>query len=194
MYFARALSTSPPDKMTMLSTLVKSSKVRRLRVLELGAGCGIVGIAFAQLVKCDMCLSDLEDAREVLASNMDSASLLAGSSIQSEVLDWATSLEDSSNANYDLILVSDCIYNPDSSVHLVEMLRKLATRVPDTLILVGFKRRHEADTVFFDRMRETKFDLLENVDIPLPHTVTDQDTDTPTAEFYVYKYRCSQKP
>ena len=173
----------------MLPALVKSSKVRRLRVLELGAGCGIVGIAFAQLVKCDMQVTDLEDAQEILAKNIRCASPMAGSTIQASILDWASGLEDSSNPNFDLVLVSDCIYNPDSSLHLVEILRNLAARVPDTLILVGFKRRHEADTIFFERMRERRFELVETINLPLPHTPTDYDQDTPTAEFYTYRYR-----
>jgi predicted nicotinamide N-methyase len=172
-----------------LAALVRSSKVRKLKVLELGAGCGIVGIAFAQLVKCDMYLTDLEDAQEVLAKNIRCASIMAGSTLQADILDWASGLEDSSNANFDLILVSDCIYNPDSSLHLVEILRQLAARAPNTLILVGFKRRHEADTIFFDRMRETKFEMVESTTIPLPHRPTDYDTDTPTTEFYTYRHQ-----
>ncbi len=188
MYFGSALSPNPPKDMTLIADLVKSSKVRRLRVLELGAGCGVVGVAFAQLVKCDVLLTDLEDSQRLLASNMHCASPLAGSTIQAEVLDWASGLEDSSNAIFDLVLVSDCIYNPDSSLHLVGILRQLASRAPNTLILVGFKRRHEADTIFFERMRATNFDIVESINIPLPHTTTDYDTDTPTAEFYTYRH------
>ena len=185
-YFAQALSPSLAGGTAMLSALIKSSKVRRLRVLELGAGCGIVGIAFAQLVKCDMHLTDLEDAQATLAQNIECASLLAGSTLQASVLDWAAGLEDGSNLNPHLVLVSDCIYNPDSSVQLVEILRQLATRMPNTLIVVGFKRRHEADTVFFERMREADFGVLETVNLTLPHTPTDHDSDTPTAEFYTF--------
>ncbi|EXJ70739.1 uncharacterized protein A1O5_05729 [Cladophialophora psammophila CBS 110553] len=190
-YFAQALSTSPVDGMSMLAALFKSSKVRRLRVLELGAGCGIVGIALAQLVKCDILLTDLEDAQEILARNIRCASPVAGSTVRSEVLDWASSLDDSSNANYDLILVSDCIYNPDSSLHLVETLRQLATRTPETLILVGYKRRHTEDDLFFARMRKANFDTVETLNIPLPHIDTDQDVDVPTAEFFAYRIRLS---
>ncbi|KIW20783.1 hypothetical protein PV08_01361 [Exophiala spinifera] len=189
LYFAKALSPPAIQGATKLAALLMSSKVRRLRVLELGAGCGIVGIAFAQIVKCDMLLTDLEDAQEILASNVQSATPLAGSSISAEVLDWASSLDDSSNVNYDLFLVSDCIYNPDSSVHLVETLRQLATRAPNVLVLVGFKRRHEADTIFFERMRDTAFQVTETLNIALPHTVTDQDVNHPTVEFYTYVYR-----
>ncbi|OAP55751.1 hypothetical protein AYL99_09903 [Fonsecaea erecta] len=188
-YFAQALSTSPVEGMSMVAALFKSSKVRRLRVLELGAGCGIVGIALAQLVKCDLLLTDLEDAQEILASNVRCAAPVAGSTVRSEVMDWASSLDDSSNANYDLILVSDCIYNPDSSLHLVETLRQLATRTPATLILVGFKRRHTEDDLFFTRMHQANFDTLETLQIPLPYIDTDQDVDIPTAEFFTYKMR-----
>lgn len=167
--------------------LVKSDKVRRLNVLELGAGCGIVGIAFAQLVKCDMLLTDLEDAQEILASNIRLASPMAGGTLQAQKLDWETGLDDSSNAKFDLILVSDCIYNPESSNHLVETLRQLATRTPNVLILVGFKRRHEADTIFFERMQHSKFEIIETVILPLPHTFSEQDAEPPTTEFYTYR-------
>lgn len=161
-------------------------------MLELGAGCGIVGVAFAQLVKCDMVLTDLDDAQEILASNIKCATPLTGSTIKAEVLDWASGLGDSSNAKYDVVLVSDCIYNPDSSLHLVEILRQLALRAPNVLILVGFKRRHEADTVFFERMQQTGFKAVGTIDIPLPHTMTEQDTADPMAEFYTYTLPPSQ--
>ncbi|KAK4936520.1 hypothetical protein LTR10_022627 [Elasticomyces elasticus] len=189
LYFAQALSSSPSPGVSTFAALLKSNKVRRLKVLELGAGCGTVGVAFAQLVKCDMVLTDLDDAQEILASNIKCASPLAGSTIKAEVLDWTSGLGDSSNAKYDIVLVSDCIYNPDSSLHLVEILRQLATRTPNLLILVGFKRRHEADTIFFERMQKTRFEVKESINIPLPHTMTDQDTDAPMAEFYTYTFR-----
>ncbi|EXJ78519.1 hypothetical protein A1O1_08920 [Capronia coronata CBS 617.96] len=194
MYFSQALSSSPAEGMSRLASLMRSSKVRRLKVLELGAGCGIAGMAFAQLAKCDMLLTDLEDAQEILGNNIRCASPLAGSTLRSEVLDWSTGVDDSCNANYDLVLVSDCIYNPDSSLHLVETLRQLATRTPGVLILVGFKRRHEADTIFFDRMQQTDFAIVEQVNIPLPHTFTDHDADIPTSEFYTYQLQSALSP
>jgi predicted nicotinamide N-methyase len=190
-YFARALSpsASATEHVFQLAGLLKSGTARRLRVLELGAGCGIVGVAFAQLVKCDMLLTDLEDAQEILASNIRCASPTAGSTIRAQVLDWASGFDDSSNTNFDLVLVSDCIYNPDSSLYLVETLRQLAVRAPHVLILVGFKPRHEADAIFFDRMQHTNFNIVEELNIPLPHTTTDQDLAAPVAEFYAYRFQ-----
>lgn len=186
-YFDKTMQAAPPAGTASISELMKFNKVRRLKVLELGAGCGIVGVAFAQLVKCDMVLTDLEDAQEILGSNVRLASPTAGSSVQAQNLDWETGLDDSSNAKFDLILVSDCIYNPESSLHLVKTLKQLALRAPNVVVLVGFKRRHEADTIFFERMQSTKFEIVESINIPLPHKNTDQDPEPPTSEFYTYR-------
>lgn len=185
-YFDQNLKVHDSDT-GALGRLILLSKAKRLKVLELGAGCGIVGIAFAHLVKSDVILTDLEDAREIMDKNIRSASPMAGSGLQTQELDWSAGLGDGLNGQFDLVLVSDCIYNPDSSIHLVETLRQLATCAPKVLVLVGFKRRHEADTVFFDHMNQTQFQVVDSVEISLPHTLTDHDTEAPTIEFYTYR-------
>jgi len=86
-----------------------------------------------------------------------------------------------------LVLVSDCIYNPDSSVLLVETLRELSNHNPDLLIFVAFKRRHDADDVFFEHMQKNELRVVEEGKIKLPHIMTDYDTDTPQIESFVYK-------
>ena len=168
--------------------LINKGKDKRLRILELGAGCGIVGIAYATTLKADVLLTDLEDAMKILATNIKLASPDAKSSLRAEILDWSSDVHDSLNAKYDLILVSDCIYNPDSSVQLVETLQRLARGSPKALILVGFKRRHEADDVFFESMKAAKFDVLETETIAPPHIMSDYDTTSPTIEFYTYQF------
>ena len=84
-------------------------------------------------------------------------------------------------------MVSDCIYNPDSSVHLVETLQRLTKNSPHALILVGFKRRHSADDIFFNYMKAAKFEILDTTNLALPHTASDHDTTSPTVEFYTYQ-------
>lgn len=187
LYFRQGLQTPLTPGVASFQNLLQTSKVRRLQVLELGAGCGIVGIALAQLVKCDLLLTDLEDAEDILARNVQSATPAPGSTLQAEVLAWGSGLSDRSNTKFDLVLVSDCIYNPDSSLHLVETLRQLAAHSRHVLILVGFKRRHEADTIFFQRMQDTDFEVIETCHLPLPHSVTEQDATWPTVEFYAYR-------
>ena len=183
-YFEQARNNN--DTTSEFRRLVEQERAQPLQVIELGAGCGIVGIAFAQSVKSNVLLTDLDDATEVITKNIRLAALSAGSALEAKVLDWSDDL-DSVNTKFDLILVSDCIYNPDSSVHLVETLQKLAQQIPSPLILVGYKQRHAADQVFFDRMQEAKFVTLKTSRIRLPHQTSDHDDDIPTIEFYEYR-------
>jgi len=86
-----------------------------------------------------------------------------------------------------LVLVSDCIYNPDSSVLLVETLKELSSRNPNLLVFVAFKRRHDADDVFFEHMQKNELRVVEEGTIKLPHIMTDYDTNAPQIESFVYK-------
>ena len=167
--------------------LTHSSRTSPLRVVELGAGCGLVGIAFAQLAKSDVTLTDLDDASEILRTNIDAAVPLPGSTLRAEVLDWEVDSTDRFNAKYDVIIVSDCIYNPDSTPHLVETLHRLTRSCPEAVILVGFKRRHTADALFFQLMQQKEFQVLETLNIALPHTANSSEVSNPIVEFYTYR-------
>lgn len=158
-------------------------------MLEVGAGCGLVGIALAQLRKCHVLLTDLEDAQDIMRNNIDLAKPLPGSTIERQILGWGTGLDDLSDVKFDLVLVSDCIYNPDSSVLLVETLKSLVQCNPDLLIFVAFKRRHDADDMFFENMETSDLQIIERNTIKLPHILTDHDTHEPQIETYLYAGR-----
>lgn len=185
--FRQIIPKVTTKELPSLQQLLLNAPTSRLKVLEVGAGCGIVGIAFAQLRKSEMVLTDLEDAQEILQSNVDVATPLAGSSIRRQVLEWGPSIEALSEPSFDLVLVSDCIYNPDSSLLLVESLLELSKHNSNLLILVGFKRRHDADDLFFTRMQETGFTVVEECTIALPHNMTDYDVSPPKIEMFVYR-------
>lgn len=89
-----------------------------LNVLELGTGCGMVGIAIAQTVSdSKVLLTDLPEAREIVARNIDSAVKAPGASLAFMELDWDAELPgevQSSSEPLDLVLAADCTYNPDS--------------------------------------------------------------------------------
>lgn len=186
-YFDLALQPQPSEGVRQLTRLIGTSTSPRLQVLELGTGCGTAGIALSQLIPCDVSLTDLEDAMAILGFNIKSASTTSRSTLQKATLDWGTRLDDSFDAKYDMILVSDCIYNPDSSVHLVETLLQLTDRSPAALILVGFKRRHSGDDVFFEQMSKAQFDVVETYNVDLPHLPSDADAYAPIIEFHVFR-------
>lgn len=186
-YLNSCFDNAKGDSLPLLRKLLTDPESKRLRVLEVGAGCGIVGIALSQLRKCEVVLTDLEDAQTILKSNIDCAAPVSGSSLTRQVLGWGAGLHDLENARFDLVLVSDCIYNPDSSVLLVETLEQLSKHNPNVLIFVAYKPRHEADEVFFNHMRQRNMSVAEEGVIKLPHVMTDYDSSEPQVEAFVYR-------
>lgn len=174
------------DSLPLLRKLLTSNTSKRLRVLEVGSGCGVVGIALSQLRKCEVLLTDLEDAQDIMQTNIDYAIPSPGSILERQVLEWGKGLDDLENAKFDLVLVSDCIYNPDSSILLVQTLQKISDRNPKVLIFVAFKRRHDADDIFFENMQKSELVVAEQDAIMLPHSMTNYDTHEPRIEAFVY--------
>jgi methylase of polypeptide subunit release factors len=95
----------------------------RLQVLELGTGCGIVGISIAQGVpKADIILTDLPEAEEIVQKNIYQATLAKDSTLRFHTLDWDDQISKDLNnwsdcphcTELDLIIAADCTYNPDS--------------------------------------------------------------------------------
>ncbi|KPI45899.1 uncharacterized protein AB675_662 [Cyphellophora attinorum] len=127
-YLQQALEERINPGPKMLKTLLSRNK--RLQILELGTGCGTVGIAFAQQFNCHVTLTDLDDAMDILETNVKQASPATQTKLTKATLDWGEDVEASLQQSYDIILLSDCIYNPDSSVALVRTLLDIATSAP----------------------------------------------------------------
>lgn len=173
--------------MPVLRELLTNNRSQRLRLLEVGAGCGIFGIAVSQARKCEVLLTDLEDAQDIMQVNVDCAKPAAGSSLQRQVLEWGEDLDSLKDTKFDLVLVCDCIYNPESSVLLVRTLTQISEHNPKVLIFVAFKRRHDADDVFFASMQKTRLRVIDQSFINLPHVMTDYDAAEPRIETFVYQ-------
>ncbi|KAJ5465129.1 uncharacterized protein N7458_000815 [Penicillium daleae] len=153
--------------MPALGQLLNSGK-SSLQVVELGAGCGIVGIALAtMLANCEVLLTDLPEVSEIVTRNINEASPKSSASIKFQTLDWDEPTPNLTRGPIDLILVSDCTYNADSLPALVSVLDRLVRGSPGAMVLVALKRRHESEAVFFDLMRGAGFTSLQTK-VPLP--------------------------
>ena len=142
-----------------------------LRTLELGTGCGIVGIYLASTVANSRCLlTDLPEAMELLRLNMQAARLAPGSVLIGEVLDWDQPLPRAVEVNgFDLIVISDCTYNCDSVPSLVSTMTSLALSSPSAIVLVSMKVRHESEFVFFEHIAANRFVILQHDTLHFPH-------------------------
>ncbi|MCJ1281992.1 hypothetical protein MMC26_001315 [Xylographa opegraphella] len=157
------LSSSP------LRRLLHTPVSTPLRVLELGAGCGIVGLALAQMRSdCHVVLTDLPEAMDNLSLNTAAARLANGSHVEHLPLDWDAELPETIwGRRFELVLVSDCTYNADSLPALVRTLEAVVGQM-GTLVLVAMKVRHESEQVFFELMAGEEFVQMEHWSVQLP--------------------------
>ena len=142
----------------------------RVRAIELGAGCGMVGIAIAQLFpNVEMLLTDLPDAMDLLTDNVRCAGLAQGSTADAMVLDWEEELPAPVvQRNFDLIVVSECTYNSDSIPALARVVASLIARSAAALVLLSTKVRHESEAAFFDRFAEAGLVRVDKTALALP--------------------------
>ncbi|KAM5434363.1 hypothetical protein McanMca71_007540 [Microsporum canis] len=194
MLFQEAL-TPVEDDLAMCPFFTFKNLLRRkngkshFNVIELGAGCGIVGIALAQfLTECSVLLTDLEEVREIVSRNISMSKPAAGSTLDFQVLDWNDSIPGSiSGRQYDIVVVSDCTYNSDSLPALVDTMAALVDWSPQAIIIVALKRRHESEAVFFELMRCASLDLCDKARIRLPSVYSDGETERVDIEIYCFR-------
>jgi len=164
------VSLQAPTPLPLLEYVLISATYRKLHVLELGCGCGTVGISIAQTVPdCDVLLTDLEEVRELVDANIERMKPAMCSKASFASLDWEVPLPAAITARtQDLIIVSECTYNTDTLQPLVSTLVALLARSPKAVIVVSTKTRHESEAAFFDMMREAGLIEDGSMRIPLP--------------------------
>ena len=153
-----------------LNRLLSSSNRKGLKVIELGCGCGLAGLAVtAWKENCQVVLTDLPEAENIATLNISKMKVAESSEAKFEVLSWGESIPDHVlEVRYDLVLVTDCTYNPTSASALVATLRALAFASPLLLLVVATKVRHPNEAVFFSLLQGAGFLQLDHAVHPLP--------------------------
>jgi predicted nicotinamide N-methyase len=161
-----------PKALSKLPELLSNPNIR---VLELGAGCGIVGITLCRCYpQSSVILSDLPEAEEIATYNIARNERQAGSlqkqmNVKYQNINWEDPLpENLRTGDLDLVVVADCTYNPDVVPDLVKILADITTHNPGVLILLAMKVRHDSEIIFFDLMKEKKLEIVDKVLLPLP--------------------------
>ncbi|RDI79948.1 hypothetical protein Vi05172_g10048 [Venturia inaequalis] len=154
----------------LVEQTISAATFKRLHVIELGSGCGIVGITLAQTVPdCHVLLTDLPEAAEIAQKNINNVFPAMGSAVSFQPLNWDNPLPKTIQAKtYDLIMLVDCTYNSDSSPALVRTLSALQKKSPKAVILVAMKIRHSSEDIFFDLMKQAMFIEASHMKIQLP--------------------------
>ena len=166
-----------PDHDIPLKKLLLSSTSKPLNALELGSGCGIVGIALSQLLpNCNVLLTDLPEAMDILRINTEGLDPKPGSKVEYVELNWEDELSTSlSEKEFDLILISDCTYNADSLPALVKTVSRLTSVSKEAHIVVSMKVRHDSEVVFFDLMSKAGLRSIRHDTVILPDKTRNED-------------------
>ncbi|KAF7958888.1 hypothetical protein EAE96_002415 [Botrytis aclada] len=162
-----------------------------INILELGAGCGIVGITLAKVFSDrinKILLTDLPEASEILEKNLSAmppdSDVSLCNSCSHQVLDWSAPLpQDVQGERWELVVVADCTYNPDVVPDLVHTLSRVRDGNPGTLVLLAMKVRHDSEIVFFELMEKEGFGVVEKCKVPL-RMVGEEDQEI---EIFVFR-------
>ncbi|RKF53280.1 Protein-lysine N-methyltransferase EFM6 [Erysiphe neolycopersici] len=119
------------------------------RILELGAGGGVVGLSVAMGCRINkpIYITDQENMMDLVRRNIEINALETVA--QELVLEWGNPLPtEVLRRQPNLILAADCVYYEPSFPLLLTTLKDLAKLSPETIIYFCFKKRRRADMRF----------------------------------------------
>ena len=139
-----------------------------LRVLELGSGTGLVGIAAATVWASQVDLTDLPEIRNNLAYNCEQNKAVIsayGGSASARPLDWSKlpRAEQLSRCDrYDIVLASDPLYSPLHPVLVANAIERYIRREPQARVIVELPLReaYQPEIHEFKQRMETNGFLL----------------------------------
>ncbi|KAI9048516.1 hypothetical protein LZ554_007349 [Drepanopeziza brunnea f. sp. 'monogermtubi'] len=145
------------------------TSLRKARILELGAGGGLVGLAVA--VGCELdhpiYTSDQENMVDLMQQNIKLNGL--ESRVKEIVLNWGDPLPEAVvKVKPDLILAADCVYFEPAFPLLLATLEDLLELCEESVVYFCFMKRRRADMQFIKNAKK-KF-LVEEIE--------DQDRET----------------
>ncbi|KAJ3029968.1 UNVERIFIED_CONTAM: Methyltransferase-like protein 21D [Siphonaria sp. JEL0065] len=151
-----------------------ASKLRPTRILELGAGCGLLGLVAAHVLPtADVFVSDVEKVLPILGRNSN-----GNTNVVPLVLEWLSEAQCNGKSPLpdnvkqilpvDIILISDCVYDEECFAPLNHTLYALCEANPNTLVIMAYERRKFDTEVSFFKQFGEKFRfrhvLLEDLD------------------------------
>ncbi|XP_078430449.1 uncharacterized protein LOC144702315 [Wolffia australiana] len=141
----------------------------RLRILELGSGTGLVGIAAAALLGGDVVLTDMGHVLDNLRFNVEvnaGAVAARGGAAVVRRLEWGREEDLAVEEEVDLVLASDVVYHEHLFDPLLTTLRRLV--VGRAVLVMAHLRRWKKDAVFFRKARKAFHVSVLHADPPPP--------------------------
>jgi len=139
-----------PALRRLLPTFEGGQPRSRPRVLELGAGTGLVGIAAACLWEASVTLTDLPEIVGNLEQNVQRNALRIEASCGTatvRALDWSddSQIPEDENERFPLILAADPLYSPEHPKMLSETVGRWLCRTREARFILELPLRHAYD-------------------------------------------------
>lgn len=126
-----------------------AATVRGKRVVELGAGCGVVSAVCAALGAAEVVATDAQDLLPLLRLNVERwRSDLGLQNFKVEKYDWGTLPSESVGEAFDVIVCSDLVYDPTEWPALRQSLSLLGG--DNSVVYLAHRKRNEQEKDFFD--------------------------------------------
>ncbi|KAI8613131.1 putative methyltransferase-domain-containing protein [Chytriomyces sp. MP71] len=144
---ASAQSAAPTPPTPDSQPQLQNSQTQ-VRIVELGSGTGLLGIVAARVLPtANVTLTDTERVIPLTLQNVR----INKSTATVAQLDWTLPETHSLHRHPNLILVSDCVYDPITFDPLINTLNSLCH--DNTLILIAYERRvFDTEVIFFKKL------------------------------------------
>jgi len=135
--------------------------------LELGAGCGLVGITAGVLGAKEVVLTDLPYCLPLMQKNVDcyrvEAEKRGCQQMECSICDWFVPPELSEFGGADVILVADCVWLKELVQPLLATLEKLVAG-GDVQVIISYQRRGKDTHEEFWNGLHALFDVVRETD------------------------------
>ncbi|EXB37234.1 hypothetical protein L484_020293 [Morus notabilis] len=142
----------------VLSAALDGPDRRRLKILELGSGTGLVGIAAAVMLGANVTVTDLPHVIPNLefSAEANSKALTAnGGNVVASALRWGEEADvEVIGPEFDLVLASDVVYHDHLYEPLLRTLYSLLSGRETTSFVRAHLRRWKKDSAFFKKARK----------------------------------------
>ncbi|KAF5791363.1 putative lysine methyltransferase, S-adenosyl-L-methionine-dependent methyltransferase [Helianthus annuus] len=161
--FVKLLDSYNPSNTDSFSAAVTNAVTtvncrKRLRILELGSGTGVVGIAASAILGADVTVTDLPHVLPNIKFNADvNASVVGprGGGVHVAALSWGKVEEmEAVGREYDLIIGSDVVYHDNLYEPLIETLKFLLLGDGEKVFLMAHLRRWKKESGFFKKVKK----------------------------------------
>jgi predicted nicotinamide N-methyase len=143
-----------------LLKFVQHDSLDKLKILELGTGIGLVSIHLSKLFKnSEILATDLEDSYEVCQKNITYND--ADDRVKFSELDWES--ETDTGTKWDLIVITDCTYNPLYYDSLINVLKREIVSGFTKVVLSHKFRESVSEGEFFVKMESSGFKLEKQI-------------------------------